>query len=312
MKKIFFIFITLAILFFSSSCSSDILKKNKVYILSVALNYQNTNSSTGKLKGTINDVTELTTCLQQIYNSKGANVEVTYMIQEKTDSSFVGKCYPCKDNFINELDNIKNNVSKDDTFLFIYSGHGQTEDNGVICLTAKDPKSGEDYHELEQIKMTEIFDIIDSFPCNSIIIEDCCYSGTLTEKYPEQTNTFSDAFSNMFKKTDFKHISVLAASKNQEQSYEGSISTDYSHGYFTYMLLKCLDWDHSKGQTLITINGEERKLVGSLSKVPSRTSISEIYSQMLYLKNEIKEVPSLFSNQNPTFTFGVQDAILIP
>ena len=310
MKKIFFIFITLAILFFSSSCSSDILKKNKVYILSVALNYQNTDVS--KLTGTINDVTELTTCLQQIYNSKGANVEVTYMIQEKTDSSFVGKCYPCKDNFINELDNIKNNVSKDDTFLFIYSGHGQTEDNGVICLTAKDPKSGEDYHELEKIKMTEIFDIIDSFPCNSIIIADCCYSGTLTEKYPEQTNTFSDAFSNMFKKTDFKHISVLAASKNQEQSYEGpisTVSTDYSHGYFTYMLLKCLGWDHSKGQTLITINGEERKLVGSLSEVPSRTSISEIYSQMLYLnKNEAR----LFSIQNPTFTFDIQDSILIP
>ena len=98
----------------------DMRGKGTVHILSVALDYNN--ESLSPLNGTINDAVEIGECLSRIYESKGIPVEKRYMLQQGTDISESDPMYPTAWNVFSAIRDT--DVSKEDLFVFFYSGHG--------------------------------------------------------------------------------------------------------------------------------------------------------------------------------------------
>lgn len=235
------IIIAAALLVFSS-CSMDMRGKGTVHILSVALDYNN--ESLSPLNGTINDAVEIGECLSRIYESKGIPVEKRYMLQRGTDISESDPLYPSAWNVFSAINSTE--VSKEDLFVFFYSGHGDAgvNDDGSYDGTGylAGAKGGDDLYT--PINMDSLFHTIDAMGCPAVIIIDACYSGNTADNESAVTG-----WDGLLDGLNLLQTSVLTASQPTELSYVSSTYTEEGdmerHSLFTIAILQALGWRHS-------------------------------------------------------------------
>ena len=283
------------ILFLFVSCS-DIPKHSsqKVSILSVGLDYKD-NIYTD-LNGTINDAKEVGMALKSVYDKKGIDCRLEYMLQEELFCSYSDPMYPNRSNVIREI--VNQNLDSDDLFIFFYAGHGQTDKDGEMFLA-----TGSDYNTYSKLSIGDLINAVSSLKCRSIIILDSCYSGMADPKNPIYSNDFASSLSDIFASPwyDMSKVNVLTSAGPREKSWESSsaVETDSSiekHGHFTLELLKALGWRHSLDKTefintdngTVTINGYSIGVKGGLS-------MEELYSRILKNWNDNNQKPLLYT-----------------
>ena len=122
MKRSFFIFFYFVLLLVTFvSCDPNKLHDGqKVVILSVGLDYKNTNVAT--LNGTINDAKEVGMALKSLYDNRNIDCELIYMLQEGSDADMNSTLYPTSNNVLEQIKKL--NLDSDDLFIFYYAGHG--------------------------------------------------------------------------------------------------------------------------------------------------------------------------------------------
>lgn len=175
------------------------------------------------------------------------------------------------------------NISREDTLLFYFSGHGIVGDDGDYFLASSDidPKkpfiNGYSFDDLS--KMIHM-----SKSKNIIIILDCCYSGSLSinkniysgipddvsksKEGEDDTETGADIIKGMINSSEEEGVCFLAACQSFEEAYGSSIN---GHSLFTYYLIKGL-WHN-----IDTVNRWGCVTPGLLSK---------------YIFNEIARLPT--------------------
>lgn len=117
------------------------------------------------LSSPLKDVAGLSSCLESQFI--GDFDQVTSMLDENS--------YAIQRKF----HSITNRLTKDDTFLFYYSGHGQRNSLGNLNLLASD--SLPDEIESSSVDLGNLFKFIrNSATSKVIIILDCCYSGAIS------------------------------------------------------------------------------------------------------------------------------------
>ena len=121
--------VLISFLFVSCSIMPD-RSSQKVSILSVGLDYKD--NIYIDLQGTVNDAKEVGMALKSIYDTKGIECDLTYMIQEEYSVSYFDDMYPNKDNVIKMIKKQNQTLDSDDLFIFFYAGHGQTGTAGEM------------------------------------------------------------------------------------------------------------------------------------------------------------------------------------
>lgn len=287
--------ILLLLLLLLSSCSLSQLSYSKVTIFGVALDYKDQGRD---LNGTINDVMETVSCLKDIYQSKRLQVETHYMIQKGSVIDSSSPDYPTAEHVLNKLKTF--NPKKNELFIFIYAGHGK--DTGEFILGKNKATA-----TTTTASMNSVFDIINSYGCNSIAIIDCCYSGKMAENNSSVTYDFDKAFKTMFQKKKYNSLCVIAAAEPTEKSYESAVYADHYHGYFTQALLESLGWNHYAGSRNIKTGSNIIEVLGSLSaKKTGTVTTASLFSQI------DEKVRALTSFQNSCINMTLLDTVLIP
>ena len=285
---IYAILMSLAVLLFPS-CSMDMRGKGTVHILSVALDYNN--ESLSPLNGTINDAVEIGECLSRIYESKGIPVEKRYMLQQGTDISESDPLYPTAWNVFSAIRDT--DVSKEDLFVFFYSGHGDAgvDDEGNYDGTGylAGAKDGETLYT--PIDMDSLFHTIDSLGCPAVIIIDACYSGNTADNETPVTG-----WDGLLDGLDLMQTSVLTASQPTELSYVSSTQTEEGeterHSLFTIGVLQALGWRHSSFRgSYIYIGGQAIWVRGYLAYVPQTMTTEDLENIVMGLWTNSQQTP---------------------
>ena len=302
----------LLILFLSVSCSIMPDRSNqKVSILSVGLDYKD--NIYRDLDGTINDATEVGMALKSIYDSKGIDCDLVYMIQKGYSVPYSDDMYPNKENVLRMIRSQSNTLDSDDLFIFYYAGHGQTGPAGEMFLA-----TGYDNTSYSKLDIVDILNALYSLKCRSIVILDSCYSGMLDPSNPTVSGNVSGMTDpqNGFHRGDFAssineifgepwydmgRITVLAsagarevAADNVEVSLEnGEVE---KHGYFTLKPLKILGWKHSEN-VISFINGDEREVSvnGYLDGARSSLTMDDLYLEIMKNWDNRQQNPVLYS-----------------
>ncbi len=149
--------------------------KKKALIM--GLNYRNTSS---ELRGCINDTVKLNLLLTDKFNY--SENDITIMTDDHS-----GDLYPNRDNIINQLDTLVNQVINDnlDEIWISYSGHGSYSiDSGTDEKDGKDETICPlDYSTSGVISDDTIREYLERVPsfCNVICLFDSCHSGTIVD-----------------------------------------------------------------------------------------------------------------------------------
>ena len=311
MRKIT-LFLSILVLIIASSCSIMPDRSNqKVSILSVGLDYKD--NIYRDLEGTVNDAKEVGMALKSVYDTKGVECNLTYMIQEGYTVPYSDDMYPNKDNIIKKIKSQSQTLDADDLFIFFYAGHGQTGASGEMFLA-----TGYDSTSYSKLGITDIVNALDSLKCRSIIIMDSCYSGMLDPSNPtipgniagmtdpqngNYLNDFTSSLKDIFGKPwyEMSKITVLASASAREVAADGakvvlSDGTTETHGYFTAALLTNLGWCHSK-ETISFINSDEREITvkGYSVGYKGTLSMDSLYLNIMKNWNNRQQNPVLYS-----------------
>lgn len=258
MKKIIILFLSISLLLLVS-CSDSNSVESRLFIVSLALNYGESNSS--RLYGTLNDQRDLIDqfiILSENYDKKTSiyqltedynNYTVSYM-NWTNDYARSNVVRGTKDDgstrltFYYDLEEIfstlQNEITVNDTIIFLYSGHGALSANGVEDEITGCLAIGTDSEDVMYLRPSTLTRLIGEIDCNRVVILDSCYSAKIFNgnEY-NQANEIEEAyfdFSDCTKNTAFWG---LAASSKDEVSYE---SRDLGHGFFSYALAKALGY----------------------------------------------------------------------
>ena len=94
------ILIPIIILFFFSSCDTALqVKKGRVHLIIVALDYSNTNY-VSNLIGPIDDAKEIGACLESHYTERNIPFDAVYLMAEGPMANEKDECYPSAENII--------------------------------------------------------------------------------------------------------------------------------------------------------------------------------------------------------------------
>lgn len=311
MRKIT-LFLSILVLIIASSCSIMPDRSNqKVSILSVGLDYKD--NIYRDLEGTVNDAKEVGMALKSVYDTKGVECNLTYMIQEGYTVPYSDDMYPNKDNIIKKIKSQSQTLDADDLFIFFYAGHGQTGASGEMFLA-----TGYDSTSYSKLGITDILNALYSLKCRSIVILDSCYSGMLDPSNPtipgnaagmtdpqngNYLNDFSSSLKDIFGKPWYEtsKITVLASASAREVAADGakvvlSDGTTETHGYFTAALLTNLEWCHSE-KTISFINRDEREITVNGYSVGYKGALSmdNLYLNIMKNWNNRQQNPVLYS-----------------
>lgn len=265
MKKLIYMLLVAAIML--SSCSLDMRGTGKVHIISVACDYDN--DSLSPLHGTVDDAVEMGECFRAIYEAKGIETDVRYLLQEGTTISETNRDYPSAWNILDAIGSV--DARSSDLFIFFYSGHGDArvdsetgKYDGTGYLAAA--KSGDDLYTI--LDMDGLFHAIDALPCPAVIIIDACYSGNVADNESPVTG-----FGELMDGIDLTDTAVLTACQPTELSYVSSTVTEEGeserHSLFTIGVLNALGWRHSSYRGgYVYAGGRAREYGGYLAYAP--------------------------------------------
>ena len=264
----FVLFHVLIILCLVCSCSFNIPKNSKVYIVGIGLNYNGVN----RLYGTINDTAEFCTYYKYILDKKGIDNEVFYMLQmvdpetNNDITNYASEYAPSKTNVKNLLNafadgsSTHQKITKNDLLVIYYSGHGSE------ASSIEDPERGAmnlmssyDQTEYEIYPHKELIEDLKKIEGTVVVISDSCYSGHLAGEVSDVSAEINNgsAYNDYGKKGSYSMnfgslksvsgIHVLAASQAADPSYEYSNANfnGERHGVFTGYMLETMGLKHS-------------------------------------------------------------------
>ena len=264
----FVLFHVLIILCLVCSCSFNIPKNSKVYIVGIGLNYNGVN----RLEGTINDTAEFCTYYKYILDKKGIDNEVFYMLQmvdPKTNNdytNYASEYAPSKSNLENLLNafadgsSTHQKITKNDLLVIYYSGHGSE------ASSIEDPERGAmnlmrypNQTEYEIYPHKELIEDLKKIEGTVVVISDSCFSGHLAGEVSDVSAEINNgsAYNDYGKKGSYSMnfgslksvsgIHVLAASQAADPSYEYSNANfnGEKHGVFTGYMLETMGLKHS-------------------------------------------------------------------
>lgn len=294
----------LLLLFLLSSCSLSMEGgESRLFIISIALNYQDTKAP---LTYTISDQTAMIDrfiILSENYKKKAviyqlqenkSNYTISYM--DYTDGYIrkdIPRSEPDKLTFDTDIVDIFNlvreDIGKNDTLIFHFSGHGAADDKDIYTgsIMIGTANEGYIYYSLGYLSR-----LLDSVDCNKVVIFDSCFSGKLLEEDQFVPANYGEKALSKF----FEDLSknprtwALLASAGDESSYE---SPTLGHGFFTYSLIKVL------GQYTDSEYTVERITASSLFS-EAKDALNELWREGNYGKQL----------QHPTSTANVYDLVL--
>ena len=265
----FVLFHVLIILCLVCSCSFNIPKNSKVYIVGIGLNYNGVN----RLYGTINDTAEFCTYYKYILDKKGIDNEVFYMLQmvdpetNNDITNYDSEYAPSKTNVKNLLNafadgsSTHQKITKNDLLVIYYSGHGSE------ASSIEDPERGAmnlmssyDQTEYEIYPHKELIEDLKKIEGTVVVISDSCFSGHLAGEVSDVSAEINNgsAYNDYGKKGSYSMnfgslksvsgIHVLAASQAAYPSYEYSNNNIFNgekHGLFTGYMLETMGLKHS-------------------------------------------------------------------
>ena len=123
-----------------------------------------------------------------------------------------------KQNILEKLTTIVNNMNQRSTFIFYFSGHGGQTNQSVSYLLSSDK---------QQLTVKELIDVVGKARTNKmIIIFDSCYSGGINNELCFDSNNYKQG------------VHILCSSHETEVSYR--LAGD-GNGFFTKYLIKGLE-----------------------------------------------------------------------
>lgn len=339
MKKKGCILLVLLSCLLTTSCSMEFNSPRQhgdIYLLSIALDYANTNVTT--LKGTINDSNELTKafeentarCARNFHGTKFQQAGPLYGTEILTCPS-----YPSKDHLLSYLRQQITIASENDLTIISYSGHGDRE-KGSWLLGCTDEKTGRticngNINESQLLSPEELFAELSKIPGKKLIISDSCFCGNFIRQNSTTIskltagNVWKAALEKLYgtDPTYKDDIYVLCATTSDNTSHEPSpLLHDHIHGYFTKALLEGLGWcDGTKGQLENTIvpsavqaDGIQGKLSDGLPPACDSCNLLTTDSLYAYIITH-QQIPlsdngSGTSHQHPMTNGGRSDLIL--
>lgn len=270
--------------------------KGDVYYVSAALNYENTHAA---LKGTIND--QIAMDAQIEYSAQQTDTVLKkYSIREQdgiktlTDNTSKEKF---SENFSSTLKqtlaDITSEANEEDIIIFYYSGHGASKKinkvpDGSLIFSFNGDGTVTDYLSPE-----ELFSICDKAKAKILLIIDSCYSGNFSvDNRPD--SSWQEAISTFFNVDGFSNIWVLAAAREDEESFEAT-----GHGYFTSVILEGLGYNAAKESYQ-----DSELIVSGAVGYNKRVSFTELSDAAR------RKVPSLYYKQHPQSSLSFADLVI--
>jgi hypothetical protein len=227
------------------------------------------------LNGCINDVITVRNMLIDAYDYDPNNIII--LRDDTADFN------PTRENILEQMNLLVSNSGNLEEIWFHYSGHGsQLRDQNSELKEIIIPSN---YNEDGVIMDSEILDIIKNIKCRTIMIFDCCHSGSICNmpwsfEYKDlSSSTYSRTQTNTVKIAN-QNIYVFSGCRDNQTSADSFNILDQSVGAFSNAFIECLRASHHN------------------------IGVMELYKNTcIYLsKNGYSQTP-LFSssNENPTF-----------
>lgn len=207
--------------------------------LTIGINY--TSLSYCTLKGCIDDIENITNVMVGHYGYARENI-----VQLRDDNNN-HEFQPTRNNILSHLKDLINDSGNLTEILVHYSGHGSQ-----IRDTTGEEEDGMDevivpidYKTSGFIVDKEIYQIIKKSKCKTLLIFDCCHSGTICDlqwsfEYKDENRGFSKTL-NVNKYIYNPYILCLAGCKDSQTSADSySNEMKQSVGAFTDALIHCL------------------------------------------------------------------------
>ncbi len=322
MKKYTLLLLILLILSSCELATSDKTTKRTVYLVSVGLDYENTNIS--NLEGTLNDQNAIISEFGYLSKEENSAFLSCKLTQNSTGCTYIEESYPrigdtyrykekilggMKKKLLSVLEMVAERAEKNDLVIFYYAGHGvgvKKEEtdiqylNGALVLGDLEFPDIGDWRKLPQnqselMDITELRKQLSNIEGQVVIIMDSCYSGTVVrdDTTLAPLNNIGKAFSLIFTsgETTKRRIWEIAAAREDEKSYESSENGMLCHGKFTYSILKAMGYNFSDGSYESPGRPENGKI-----------SLANLYSAA---KSSLED-----ETQNPDHSQTIRDLIL--
>lgn len=301
-SRIFLLITAIMLIIAVTSC--DVITNHegqKVVILSIGLDY--TNSTVSNLSGTINDAKEIGIALKSLYDDRGIECNLIYMLQEGSDADMNSDLYPSANHIIDQISNLK--LDSDDLFIFYYAGHGETGSGGSMFLACGKEviitDSSTTVYKYTELSMNTLQNMLMTLPCRSIVILDSCHSGMMDTLNEFDPNSWFDSISSIFDNSWYNEgkISILAsaaARNTADDKVEIWFDSEHSerHGDFTNLLLSNLGWNHSIYDQVEYVNSDNSTIIvnGYSTGIKGCLTLANLYSSVL--KGQLSQSPKLF------------------
>lgn len=332
MKNLFIIFIVL--LLFIGCDLFYVSRPYEINLITIALDYQNTINA-NNLYGTINDAREVEKALRIMCERNEVNFSSYnyYQVGDDYSENTINNLeYPSKYHILEGLKKLKKNSKSNSINIIYYSGH--SDDEGSFVLATTDSIQGNinfdnstnKIETSQKITPNELYQALEDFKGQTILISDSCYSGNLyrANSYSLKEEIDLQSLYNKFISEDSNNsnIYILVATEKNNTAHEPYYEVGYrQHGYFSKALLEGLGWcDGTKGEIkneiipeLIDNNGIQGTLAQGVPPA-AKNNILSIDSLVEYIE-ENQEI-NLKSNQNniahqyPQVSGGRYDVVL--
>ena len=205
------------------------------FALLIGSNYKNIPNA--RLYGCINDIINIKNMLIDAYDYTNSNIIV--LRDDKPN------LLPTRANIINNLNNVINESANYEELWIHYSGHGsQYVDDNFDEIDGKDEAIVPcDFQTEGFITDDVIFNIIKNSKCKTIIVMDCCNSGSVCDlqwSFENNEKTF-DKHMNINREITNPNIFMISGCKDDEYSNDiYDYETNESCGALTSTFIKCL------------------------------------------------------------------------
>ncbi|MCD6326070.1 SUMF1/EgtB/PvdO family nonheme iron enzyme [bacterium] len=228
------IILSIAFALFISAAS---VQAEERYALLVGINKYNS-SRISELKGAVDDVVSVGVALTQYCDFDKDNV---YYLTSDRDPDH----QPYKTKIVSILDYLADIIKPEDAFIFYFSGHGVTQNNGQFLLTQNADISSESCVKMSCLALGDLHSMLDRIRASKkvIIVDACRNQSVLAAKGDKEGTKLSAEFSKgltMRPKSgggDISFSAVLYACKPNHVAYE---YPGKKRGFFSFFLTQAL------------------------------------------------------------------------